>query len=216
MVKLIAITQGCNDLVNKTSQEVISYITRVSNPNNQLNFETAPKLLAYCIRNQHWSPFEHASFTVEITTSRGIAAQILRHRSFTFQEFSQRYSLSDSYIEYPARRQDQKNRQNSIDDIDQKDKEWFKSAQKQVWELSYRLYQESIDKQIAKEQARFLLPLNTTTRLYMTGTIRSWIHYCQLRCDKSTQKEHRDIANECKRIFIENLPDIAKALEWKV
>ena len=214
MVKLVAITQGSGELVNKTAQEVVAYVTRVSNPNNQLNFDTAPKLLAYCIKNQHWSPFEHAFFTVEIVTSRGIAAQVLRHRSFTFQEFSQRYSTANSYIQYEARRQDVKNRQNSIDDIEQQDKDWFKQAQEQVWELSNNLYQEALNKQIAKEQARFLLPLNTETKIYMTGSIRSWIHYCQLRCDKATQKEHRDIADGCKQIFSENFPDIAKALGW--
>jgi thymidylate synthase (FAD) len=214
MTKLVAITQGAGELINKNAQEVIGYITRVSNPSNQMNFETVPKLLKYCIANRHWSPFEHAFMTVEIKTSRAIAAQILRHRSFFFQEYSQRYSASEENIVYPARRQDLKNRQNSIDDMSEETKIWFEEAQKNLWNNSQSIYQEALRKGIAKEQARFLLPLNTSTCLYMSGNTRSWLHYIELRCDKATQKEHRDIADGCKAIFIEQFPDVARAMEW--
>lgn len=213
-VKLVAVTQGANELAGKTAQEVVSYVTRVSNPKNQLNFESAPKLLAYCIKHGHWSPFEHASLTIEITTTRGIAAQILRHRSFTFQEFSQRYSEACEYIPCNARRQDVKNKQNSIDDMSEDDQIWFKNAQEDVWNQSLSAYKEAIKRGIAKESARFLLPLNTSTTLYMTGTVRSWVHYIQLRCDQSTQLEHREIAEHCKKILVQELPDVCRALNW--
>ena len=213
-VKLVAFTQGAGELIRKNAQEVISFITRVSNPENQMNFETSPKLLAYCIRNGHWSPFEHASMTVEIETTRAIAAQILRHRSFCFQEFSQRYAKAAEYEEADARRQDTKNRQNSTDDLTSAEQGWFHDAQKKIWDLTYGLYTEALEKGIAKECARFLLPLNTKTRIYMTGNARSWIHYIELRSAHGTQKEHMDIAHECRRIFSERFPDIAKGLEW--
>lgn len=190
----------------------IAYCARVSSP-NQDNPEYE-KLLSYCIRNKHWSIFEQASLNIEITTSRAIAQQILRHRSFHFQEFSQRYSEVQSYELYDARRQDLKNRQNSIDDLSEKDKEWFKEAQNEVWDRCYVRYEIALEKGIAKEQARFLLPLNTTTKMYMHGTIRDWIHYCQVRCDQSTQKEHRDIAEACKKILIKHYPTVGKALNW--
>jgi thymidylate synthase (FAD) len=214
MVKLISITQGAGELLNKNAQDLIAYTARVSNPSNQMNFDTAPKLLRYLIKNKHWSPFEMVHMTMEIKTSRGIAAQILRHASFRFQEFSQRYSEANSFVKYPARRQDQKNRQNSIDDMSQEDNEWFNEAQNQIWEKSKGLYDEAISKGIAKEQARFLLPLNTETTLYMCGSVRSWVHYLDLRCGNGTQLEHREIANACKRIFREQLPDVAKAMGW--
>jgi thymidylate synthase (FAD) len=218
-VSLIAATKGAGELVSKltyepNAQEVTGYITRVSNPNNQLNMESVPKLLEYCIKHKHWSPFEHAYMTVEIETSRAIAAQILRHRSFTFQEHSQRYSVATGFETYPARRQDLKNKQNSIDDMPEEDKEWFKKAQDTVQEECERLYNHALRRNIAKEQARFLLPLSTRTTLYMTGSIRSWIHYIELRSDKSTQLEHREIAEEIKKIFISEFSDIAKALQW--
>lgn len=213
-VKLVASTQGADELVGRNAQELISYVTRVSNPNNQMNFDTAAKLLKYCIQHKHWSPFEHASMTLEITTSRGIAAQILRHRSFTYQELSQRYQKVSSVEIYPARRQDLKNKQNSIDDMTAEDKDWFTIAQHQVWDLSNMLYQDALRRGIAKEQARFLLPLNTQTTMYMTGSIRSWVHYIELRTHKDTQLEHRLIAEKCKQIFKEQLPDIAEALGW--
>lgn len=227
LVRLIAKTVGAEDLIreikDKTgkdespdAQSVTSFITRVSNPNNQLNFDTADKLIKYCIKHAHWSPFEHAYFTFEITTSRGVAAQILRHRSFSFQEFSQRYQQlsGDCMITYEARRQDQKNRQNSIDDIIIEDKNWFIEAQKEVWNLAFSKYQEALKKGIAKECARFLLPLNTSTKLYMTGNIRSWIHYLAVRTDPSTQKEHRDIALQIRNRLSKEISDVAVAAGW--
>jgi len=194
--------------------EFIAYIARVSNPTNQNNHETAPKLLKYLIKHKHWSPFEHASLTFEITTSRAIAAQILRHRSFFFQEFSQRYSAVSEVVEYEARRQDVKNRQNSIDDMSPEDRAWFSKAQKEISDKSMKLYKEALEKGVAKEQARMLLPLSTKTTLYMTGSIRSWLHYIEVRADASTQKEHRDIALSIKSIVSEEFPELAAAL-WQ-
>ncbi len=214
-VKLVAVTKGVGDLDGKLAEEIISFVARVSNPSNQDNFDTAPKLLNYLIKNQHWSPFEHAFMTVEIETSRGIAAQILRHRSFTFQEFSQRYAQATEFVTYEARRQDQKNRQNSIDDMSQHDKEWFEYAQEEVQKAATWHYEEALKRGIAKEQARFLLPLSTKTRLYMTGPVRSWIHYIQLRGGNGTQLEHREIALAIQKIFSEEFPNTSKALGWK-
>jgi len=216
MVKLISVTQGAGELIDKNAQDIIGYITRVSNPKNQLNFETVPMLLKYCIDNKHWSPFEHAYMTLEIKTTRAIAAQILRHRSFTFQEFSQRYSEVLEYIPQAARRQDTKNRQNSIDDLSQEDKLWFQATQQAVWDVSYDFYKKALERGIAKESARFLLPLNTETTIYMTGNIRSWIHYIELRSANGTQQEHMDIAIECKKNFIKQFPHIAEALSWNL
>lgn len=201
--------------VTPKAEEIMAYCARVSSPNNQENPDFS-KLLAYCIKNEHWSVFEQANMTLEITTSRGIAAQILRHRSFTFQEFSQRYaSVSEgSFINYGARRQDTKNRQNSIDDMDADTKNWFQEAQKEVWGLAYAKYEEALAKGVAKECARFLLPLNTQTKMYLNGTVRSWIHYINLRTANGTQLEHAQIAEECKKIFSEQLPITSKALGW--
>lgn len=213
-VKLVAITEGANELVGKSAQDIISYVARVSNPNNQMNFESGSKLINYCITHEHWSIFEHSFVTMEIKTSRGIAAQILRHRSFTFQEFSQRYAVALDNIVYPARSQDAKNRQNSVDNMSIEDKEWFKQAQESVWLHANDLYKDALAKGVAKEQARFLLPLNTATTIYMSGSVRSWIHYVQLRSGNGTQKEHADIANACKSIIAEKFPDVAKALNW--
>lgn len=206
-VKLISITPR--------AEEIMAYCARVSSPQNQESPDFA-KLLSYCIKHGHWSVFEQANMVLEITTSRGIAAQILRHRSFTFQEFSQRYaSLSDgSLIQYEARRQDTKNRQNSIDDMSDETKEWFKTAQTEVWDLAYSKYEEALSKGVAKECARFLLPLNTQTKMYLNGTIRSWVHYITLRTANGTQLEHAQIAEQCKQIFSDNLPVTAKALGW--
>lgn len=215
-VNLLSITKPIlkfND-VELSPEDFIVYIARVSNQKNQSNFDTSAKLLKYLIDNKHWSPFEHVFMTLEIDTSRGIAAQILRHKSFSFQEFSQRYQKVSEYEEYSARRQDVKNRQNSIDDINEEDRNWFVETQKQIWDSSYDLYNKAIDKGIAKECARFLLPLNTSTKIYMSGSIRSWMHYIQLRADVSTQKEHRDIAEECKNIFKENFKNISIALNF--
>jgi len=199
--------------ITPKAEETMAYCARVSNPKNQDNPDYA-RLLAYCIKHGHWSVFEQANLVLEVNTSRAIAAQILRHKSFNFQELSQRYSSVDENTEYQARRQDLKNRQNSIDDLDQETKDWFLQAQKDVWETAYSKYQDALKKGVAKECARFLLPLSTKTRLYMNGTIRSYIHYIQLRTHESTQLEHRLIAEEIKKIFIQNLPTVAKALDW--
>lgn len=198
------------------AQEVISYCARVSNPNNQLNFNNNSKLISYLIKNQHWSPFELASLTMQIKTSRGISPQILRHRSFTFQEFSQRYAAVDQggLVLYAARRQDQKNRQNSVDDIEDTVKQEWNERQQSNWKNAFEHYTWALDNGIAKECARTILPLGCETTLYMSGTVRSWIHYIELRSANGTQKEHMDIALECKAIFKQQLPDIAAALGW--
>lgn len=193
---------------------LIAYTARVSNPSNQINTETTPKLLKYLIKNKHWSPFEMVHMTVEIETSRAIAAQILRHRSFSFQEFSQRYAEATEFINYPARRQDTKNRQNSVDDMDESTKWWFEDAQKRLQTTCKDLYDIALERGIAKEQARFLLPLSTKTKLYMCGSVRSWIHYCELRCSNGTQLEHREIAIRCKDILRFIVPSVAEAMEW--
>ena len=213
--KLISITKPEIKINDKdlTPEELIVYVARVSSPENQENLETAPKLLKYLIKNKHWSPLQMVDMTVEIVTSRAIAQQIIRHRSFSFQEFSQRYAKAQKHILYPARRQDIKNRQNSIDDLSGEDQKWFLEKQEEVWDKSNALYEEALKKGIAKECARFLLPLNTETRIYMKGEIRSWIHYFQVRCDNSAQKEHRDIAIEIRdKIFKANFPNIMEAL----
>ena len=217
-VKLISTTVGAGELQGKDAQEVISYVARVSNPNNQLNFETSSGLLRYCINHQHWSIFEHASMTVEINTTRGLAAQILRHRSFTFQEFSQRYAdtkLLEDEIPLPdIRRQDVKNRQNSIDDIEESKVDYYHTLIRNHYDESLCLYNELLKDGVAKECARFVLPLSVPTRIYMTGSCRSWIHYIQLRSANGTQKEHMEIAENCREVFNEVFPDVAKALEW--
>ena len=210
-VKLISKTQGIDGM---SAEDLVAFTARVSNPANQMNMETAPKLLAYLIKNKHWSPFEMVSVTLEIKTSRAIAAQILRHRSFSFQEFSQRYAEAQNVVRYPARRQDQKNRQNSVDDMSKEDKDWFEEAQDEVWENCLNLYKEALNKGIAKEQARFLLPLSTETTIYMSGTLRSWIHYLELRSANGTQKEHMDIAKEAKDIFVKEFTNTSNALGW--
>lgn len=213
-VQLVAITKGVGNLDGKMAEDIMSYVARVSNPSNQNNFETAPKLLSYLINNQHWSPFEHAFMTLEIETSRAIAAQILRHRSFTFQEFSQRYAEATEFVLYEPRRQDTKNRQNSIDDLPAKDVDWFLNAAIGVHTTAEALYQEALGRGIAKECARFLLPLSTKTKLYMTGPVRSWIHYIDLRSGNGTQLEHKEIAQEAKEIFSKEFPATASALGW--
>jgi thymidylate synthase (FAD) len=216
-VKLIAITQGAGDLIEQNAQEVISYIARVSNPNNQLNFDTAAGLLKYCIKHEHWSIFEHAFMTLEINTTRGIAAQILRHRSFTFQEFSQRYADSSLLGDIPVpelRRQDTKNRQNSIDDVDPYILQKYEMLNQDYFKRGMDLYKQMLNDGIAKECARFILPLATPTRIYMTGSCRSWIHYIKLRSANGTQQEHMDIAKECQCVFAGQFPNVAEALEW--
>lgn len=216
-VRLIAKTVICDeDLKNELGfigpQNLIMYCARVSNPNNQTSTNT--KLLDYCLKHGHVSIFEMANMVFEIETSRAIAAQILRHRSFSFQEFSQRYAAVQGIEVYEARSQDPKNRQNSNDDMEEHDKAWFKWLQEEHNKECIRKYKEALARGVAKEQARFLLPLATTTKLYMNGSIRSWIHYLQLRCGNGTQKEHQDIAMAIREIFVKELPVIGEALGW--
>ncbi len=203
--------------VTPDAEKTIGYVARVSNPKNQDNPKVAG-LLKYCIKHGHWSVFEQAHMTVEIETTRGLAAQILRHRSFTYQEFSQRYadsSMLAKEIPLPKlRRQDDKNRQNSIDDIDPLTQQDFEIKMQRHFVDGMKLYKEMLDAGIAKECARFVLPLATPTKLYMTGSIRSWIHYIDLRSAHGTQKEHMDIAEAVRGIFIEQFPIIAEALEY--
>jgi thymidylate synthase (FAD) len=203
-VKLIWITPK--------AEQVISYCARVSSPKNQES-KNNEKLIKHCADHNHWSIFEMASMCIEVVTSRAMSAQIIRHKSFSFQEFSQRYSTVDKLgrdiIEKClARRQDIENKQNSIDDLSQETKEWFNNAQEQVVTLSSKLYQEAIEKGIAKECARFILPMGTRTRLYMSGNVRSWIHYLQVRDTEECQREHRMIAKEIKEIFRREMPII--------
>ena len=208
-VKLISITPD--------AEKTMAFIARVSNPANQDN-ENYSKLLAYCIKHNHWSVFEQSSMTLEIETTRGIAAQILRHRSFTFQEFSQRYAdtnLITEDIPLPElRRQDTKNRQNSTDDLPADLKIELYSKIQDHFNAAQDLYKELLEADVAKECARFVLPLAVPTRIYMTGSCRSWIHYINLRSAHGTQKEHMVIAEECKRVFAEQFPAVSEALEW--
>ena len=203
--------------VTPDAEKTIGYIARVSNPNNQDNPKVSG-LLSYCIKHGHWSVFEQAHMTLQIETTRGIAAQILRHRSFTYQEFSQRYqdvSHIREDIPLPAlRRQDTKNRQNSIDDIDPITQQNFEIDMRKHFDAGIDLYKKMLHAGIAKECARFVLPLATPTKLYMTGSVRSWIHYIDLRSAHGTQKEHMDIAIACKDIFIKEFPIIAEALDY--
>lgn len=211
--KLISLSNplvtGIND-----AEDLISYCARVSNPSNQLNTETAPKLLEYLIKHKHWSPFEMVSMTIEIQTSRAIAAQILRHRSFSFQEFSQRYSTATELEYVELRKQGKTNRQVGDDPIDIGEYVKLKEEIDLVQHNNLNLYNKLIARGIAKECARMFLPLNTKTTLYMSGSIRSWIHYIELRSTEDTQKEHRQIALQIKEIFKQKFPNISKALEW--
>ena len=195
----------------------MAYVARVSNPNNQENPNYA-KLLAYCIKHNHWSVFEQSFMTLEIETNRGIAAQILRHRSFTYQEFSQRYAdtnLLTEYIPVPElRKQDEKNRQNSTDDLQGYLKLKLQAEIQEHFYAANNLYKRLLGHGVAKECARFVLPLATPTRIYMSGSCRSWIHYINLRSANGTQKEHMDIALACKEVFKEQFPSVAEALEW--
>jgi len=208
-VKLITVTPK--------AEETMGYVARVSNPKNQDNPKVAG-LLSYCIKHGHWSVFEQAHMTVEIETTRGLAAQILRHRSFTYQEFSQRYadsSMLSKVIPMPElRRQDDKNRQNSIDDLDPFVVQDFELKMQRHFVEGMKLYKEMLDAGVAKECARFVLPLATPTKLYMTGSVRSWIHYINLRSAHGTQKEHMEIAENCRSIFNEQFPIVAEALGW--
>jgi len=208
-VKLISVTPD--------AEKLMSYCARVSNPSGQ-NRDDYAKLLAYCINHQHWSIFEQAFMTVEINTTRGLAAQILRHRSFTFQEFSQRYAdatlLAEDIPLFELRRQDNKNRQNSIDDISNETKVKWNTQIREHFSKAKAIYDGMIADGIAKECARFVLPLATPTRLYMSGSVRSFIHWVQLRSAHGTQKEHMLIVEETKRIFSEQFPTVSEALGW--
>ncbi|MBB44620.1 MAG: thymidylate synthase (FAD) [Rhodospirillaceae bacterium] len=202
--------------VTPDAEKNMAFVARVSNPNNQDN-ENFSGLLAYCIKHQHWSVFEQAHMTLEIETTRAIAAQILRHRSFTFQEFSQRYAKSNELgeIQLPElRRQDVKNRQNSIDDLDEKVVDKLNRQMITLFSSAESLYKQMIEEGVAKECARMVLPLCTPTRIYMTGSVRSWIHYINLRSAHGTQKEHMEIAESCKDVFKEQFPVVSEALEW--
>ena len=202
--------------VTPDAEQTMAYIARVSNPNNQDN-EKFSGLLKYCIEHEHWSVFEQSSMTLEIETTRAIAAQILRHRSFTFQEFSQRYAKSNELgkIELPdLRRQDDKNRQNSIDDLDPFVRQKLEAQMITLFSSSQALFNQMIEYGVAKECARMVLPLCTPTRIYMTGSCRSWIHYINLRSSHGTQKEHMEIAEECRKVFTEQFPVVSKALDW--
>ena len=207
-VKLITVTPD--------AEQLMAYVARVSNPSNQDN-EKYAGLLKYCIKHNHWSVFEQSSMTLEIETTRAIAAQILRHRSFTFQEFSQRYAASTALgdIDLPElRKQDLKNRQNSTDDLDPKMVEKFEKQMITLFSSSKALYEQMLSQGVAKECARMVLPLCTPTRIYMTGSCRSWIHYINLRSAHGTQKEHMEIAEACKKVFTEQFPSVSEALEW--
>ena len=201
----------------KNAEDLVAFCARVSNPSNQMNIETAPKLLKFLIKHKHWSPFELVDMCVEIKTSRGIAAQILRHRSFSFQEFSQRYSLANEFEDIELRLQGDKNRQvgeilmsTNTDAYDKVNELLIESLS-----LSQHCYDTMIENGVAKEVARMILPLTTQTTMYMKGSLRSWIHYIQLRTEQNTQKEPRVIAEKCKKIFIKEFPTISEALEWK-
>lgn len=211
-VKLIALSEPVVEGMN-SAEDLVAYCARVSNPSNQMNTETAPKLLRYLIKHKHWSPFEMAHMTLELKTSRAIAAQILRHRSFSFQEFSQRYSKSTKLTQIEYRKQGKTNRQ--VGDEPFKLKQTNEFLINSILEKNLELYNDLIDEGVAKECARMLLPLCTETTMYMSGNLRSWIHYIDLRTQPETQKEHREIAEGCKEIFIEKMPSLAEALEWK-
>ena len=207
-VKLITVTPD--------AEQLMAYVARVSNPSNQDN-EKYAGLLKYCIKHNHWSVFEQSSMTLEIETTRAIAAQILRHRSFTFQEFSQRYASTSELkeIELPElRRQDLKNRQNSTDDLDPDDVEKLNRQMVTLFSSATNLYHQILELGVAKECARMVLPLCTPTKIYMTGSCRSWIHYINLRSAHGTQKEHMIIAEACRDVFIETFPIVSEALGW--
>ena len=210
-VKLVSVTKPEVEGIDN-AEDIIAYCARVSNPTNQINTETAPRLLRFLIKHKHWSPFELANMCVEIQTSRAIAAQILRHRSFSFQEFSQRYSKATEMEPLELRAPAEKNRQSSSEIVQD---EYFNKMAAAFLEGSKQMYDQLISAGVAKECARMILPLNTQTTMYMNGSIRSWIHYIDLRTEENTQKEHREIAEAVKAVFVENFPTVSEALEWK-
>ena len=216
-VILKAVTQPRDDLQDKSiknAEDFIVYCARVSNPSNQFNSETGDKLISYCIKHQHWSIFEQAFCTFEIVTSRAIAAQILRHRSFTFQEFSQRYSTASQLEDLHFRKQGKTNRQVGDEEYPMSQNLDVAVQVHEAQQKCLKVYEKLLENGIARECARMILPLNTQTTLYMSGSVRSFIHYIQLRSKEDTQKEHRDIALAMKEIFNKYFPSIAKALEW--
>lgn len=209
-VNLVSITDP-KIFSSGNAEELIAYCARVSNPTNQMNMETAPRLLKYLIKHKHWSPFEMVDMTVEIKTSRAIAAQILRHRSFSFQEFSQRYSSVTEIEPIELRKQAETNRQSSEEVIDEP---VINNIVNYAVEHAVKTYEKLITEGVAREQARMVLPLAAQSCLYMKGSIRSWVHYIDLRTQQDTQKEHRLIAEECKNIFMANFPSTSEALNW--
>jgi thymidylate synthase (FAD) len=216
-LRKISLSKNLVELVSCTpgAEQVMLYCAKVSNPKNQLNFSNT-NLLKYCITNKHWSVFEQASIVMQVKTSRAISAQILRHRSFSFQEFSQRYSALDEsgVVIYVARRQDDKNRQNSIDDLPEEVKAEWEQRQLDNWKRAFEHYTWALNNNIAKECARFVLPMQSATTVYISGTVRSFIHYLDLRASNGTQQEHMDIAIEGKKVFKDALPTVAAALGW--
>ena len=198
--------------VTPEAEQKIAYMARVSNPANQNNLVSAPKLLKYLIENKHWSPFEMVNVCMEIETTRDIARQILRHRSFSFQEFSQRYAVSEGFIQdTQVRLQDEKNRQNSLYTDDVSLQYWWEGIQRRLVDEAKFMYTAALDKGIAKEVARKLLPEGLTmSKMYMNGTLRSWLHYIEIRCDSATQKEHRDVAEQCRDIIFSEFPSIGE------
>lgn len=213
-VKMVSITSSLIQEKPLTPEELIVYTARVSNPGNQLNTETADKLLGYLVKNFHWSPFEMVDLTVEIVTSRAIAQQILRHRSFVFQEFSQRYAKATKIEPVELRYQAEKNRQSSSQSFIGDEADKLNMSVEHLLEHSEEVYSKLIDAGVAKECARFVLPLATQTTMYMKGSVRSWIHYLQIRTNDHTQKEHREVAMEILQLFISLFPNISKALGW--
>ncbi len=220
-VKLVSISKPAIKGV-KNAEDLVAYCARVSNPNNQLNTKTSSKLLKYLIKHKHWSPFEMVSMTLEIKTSRAIAAQILRHRSFSFQEFSQRYSEALSSCPIELREQGKTNRQvgDELTDPVIMDEYYSKTTRsasevlKNHTDISFKIYENLIKCGVARESARMVLPLSTETTMYMSGSLRSWIHYIDLRSQEETQKEHRQVADECKKIFLSQFPTLSEALKW--
>ena len=213
-VSLVALSKPSAATGCSTANELIAYTARVSNPANQNNHESAPRLIKYLIKHGHWSPLEMVHMTMSIKTTRDISRQILRHRSFSFQEFSQRYAVSENFVEREARLQDDKNRQNSIEiEDDNVHHEWLHAQSRVRW-MAQKEYEKALKMGIAKEQARALLPEGLTeTTLYMSGSLRSWIHYCQLRMANGTQKEHMEVAELCWDIIGQHFPDIVEAVK---
>ena len=213
-VNLIALSKPTAYSECNTAEQLVAYAARVSNPANQNNTKTSGKLVSFLIKENHWSPLEMVHLTIEIKTTRDISRQILRHRSFSFQEFSQRYAVSENFTTREARLQDKKNRQNSYPTDNKALAEEWNMKQSSVINKAKEVYEWALDSGIAKEQARAVLPEgNTETTLYMAGSLRSWVHYCDLRMSNGTQKEHMDIARQCWEILSQHFPDIGKSVE---